>query len=62
MAILTSAPTRAAGRCDDAGTREIRRVARADACFHNALDNAVVAVHNERLSSLYHGRTGAGAT
>jgi len=47
--------------CDDPGTLELQRVIRADACYRETLDNAVVAVHNERLSTLYRARTGAGA-
>jgi UrcA family protein len=48
--------------CDDGASRELRRVVRAEACYRETLDNAVVAVHNERLSALYHARTGVGAT
>jgi UrcA family protein len=48
--------------CDDHGTRELARVVRADACFRETLGSAVLAMHDERLSSLYRARTGAGAT
>ena len=48
--------------CDDPGTRELRRVVRAEACYRESLDEAVVAVHNERLSALYRAGAGAGAT
>jgi UrcA family protein len=48
--------------CDDGPTRELARVARADACYRETLSNAVVAVHDERLTTLYRARTGPGAT
>jgi UrcA family protein len=48
--------------CDDSASRELRRVVRAETCFRETLDNAVVAVHNERLSALYRGRATGGAT
>jgi UrcA family protein len=48
--------------CDDTGTKELSRLAHAEACYRETLGNAVVAVHNERLSTLYHSRNGAGAT
>jgi UrcA family protein len=48
--------------CDDRGSRELARVVRAEACFRETLEAAVVAVHNERLSTLYHARAPGGAT
>ena len=48
--------------CDDHGTRELARVTRAEACFRETLSSAVLAMHDERLSSLYRARTGSGAT
>jgi UrcA family protein len=48
--------------CDDHGTRELARVVRADACFRETLSSAVIALHDERLSSMYRARTGPGAT
>jgi len=48
--------------CDDNASRELRRVARAEACYRETLGNAVVSVHNERLSTLYRATTGAGTT
>ncbi len=62
QALLQRLASAAHRLCDEPGTRELPRVIRADACFRETLDNAVVAVHNERLSTLYHARTGAGAT
>ncbi len=48
--------------CDDSASRELRRVVRAEVCFHETLENAVVAVHNERLSALHRARAMGGAT
>ncbi|MBS0393663.1 MAG: UrcA family protein [Proteobacteria bacterium] len=39
--------------CDQPGVRELNRLSVADACYHQALANAVVAVRSERLSALY---------
>jgi UrcA family protein len=47
--------------CADGQQRELTRLRRAEACFREALGNAVVAVHNERLSVLYRER-GRGST
>ena len=48
--------------CDDHGTRELGRLARAEGCFREALSSAVLAVHDERLTALYRARSGSGAT
>lgn len=48
--------------CGDDRQRDLTRLRHAQACFQNSLSNAVVAVHNERLSVLYRERSGAGAT
>jgi UrcA family protein len=60
--LLTRLSAAAHRVCDDSGTRELWRVARADACFREALSNAVFAAHDERLTALYRAHTGAGAT
>jgi hypothetical protein len=42
--------------------RQLRIVALADACYRQALDEAVLAVHDERLSALHRAQRGTGAT
>ena len=48
--------------CEVGQSRELRRESHAERCSAEALSRAVVAVHNERLSALYHARGTSGAT
>jgi UrcA family protein len=48
--------------CDEHGVRELARLEHAEQCYREALANAVVAVHNERLSVLYNATRGVGTT
>jgi UrcA family protein len=48
--------------CGHGNTRELRLIVIEQNCFREAVSRAVLAVRNERLTTLYRAQTGAGAS